>query len=81
MTRFLVWPSIVVVALLVTGCERDERPTIYKKGEYQGKRDMKPWDNQPNEWSRSAWNAGDRASWEAAIRQRNLNQNEYLRTQ
>ncbi len=59
-------------ALLLAAC--GERPQVieYKQGKYQGTPDKPAWD--------SAKFNGDRAAYEAAIKQRNQNQNEYRRT-
>jgi len=59
-------------ALLLAAC--GERPQVieYKQGQYQGKPDKPAWDG-------AKFN-GDRAAYEAAIKQRNQNQNEYRRT-
>jgi len=70
------------VAIVLAGCgEADKSVVTYKKGEYQGKVDSKPWDNEPNDWSGSKWTKGDQASWENALRQRAAHQNEYARAQ
>ena len=55
----------------------------YKQGKYQGKPDSQPWDNAPVR-AGNHFEMGTRAirtSWETAIKQRQLNQNEYARTQ
>lgn len=73
MTKTL-WLALLAAAsaLVLPGCS--ERPTVvYKQGYYQGKADTQPWNN--------AKFKGDKASWEAAIKQRELAQNEYLRAQ
>ena len=59
-------------ALLLAAC--GERPQVieYKQGQYQGKPDKPAWDG-------AKFN-GDRAAYEAAIKQRNQNQNEDRRT-
>ena len=53
------------------GCGEHEQVVVYKQGQYQGKPDTKPWDNESF--------AGDRAQWEASIKARNQSQNEYRR--
>jgi hypothetical protein len=55
----------------------------YKQGKYQGKPDTKPWENDPASlaYTTSKWTKGDKASWENAIKTRNLAQNEYARTE
>jgi hypothetical protein len=74
--------SGVFLVTLVAGCgESDKTPVSYKRGEYQGKPDTKPWDNAPNTWSGSTWEKGSKPSWEDAIKTRSLAQNEYLRAE
>ena len=66
--------GIVIAAVLgIAAC--GERPQVieYKKGQYQGKSDTRPWE--------SAEFKGDKQAWESALRQRNQAQNEYKRTQ
>ena len=48
---------------------------------YQGKPDSAPWDNEPlaAEYHGGKWTKGDRASWEADIKARQLTQHEYKR--
>lgn len=60
-----------VLALAAAGC--GEKPTVivYKQGQYQGKPDNQPWDNEQFK--------GDKVAWEKAIKARNLGQNEYVR--
>jgi hypothetical protein len=81
--RFVVAAAVgVAVSAGLVGCgEADKQPVAYRKGEYQGKPDTKPWDSAPNTWSGSTWEKGNKASWETAIKQRNLAQNEYTRTE
>ena len=59
------------IAVLVGVAACGERPQVinYKQGQYQGKPDQPPYAGAP-------WN-GNKAEWEAAIRTRNQNQNEY----
>ncbi len=45
--------------------------TVYKQGQYQGKPDTQPWDNDQFK--------GDKVAWENAIKRRNDGQNEYSR--
>ena len=62
----------VAVAFGLAAC--GERPQVieYKQGAYQGKADQPPSAGAP-------WN-GNKAEWDAAIRTRSQNQNEYQRT-
>ena len=46
---------------------------------YQGKADGQSWDNAPLSYERANWTQGDRASWEAEIKARQLTQHEYKR--
>lgn len=61
----------VAFAAALVGCGEHEQVVVYKQGQYQGKPDSKPWDNESF--------AGDRAQWEATIKARNQSQNEYRR--
>ena len=56
-------------AFLAAGC--GEKPMVYKQGQYQGKPDSKPWDNDRFK--------GSQSEWEKAIVARNQGQNEYSR--
>jgi hypothetical protein len=56
------------VATLIAGCER---PVVYKQGQYQGKPDSKPWDNDLFK--------GNQVEWEKAVKARNQGQDEYSR--
>lgn len=81
--RILMATAAAVAVLGASGCGDREQVVQYKQGRYQGKPDAQPWDNDPaaSLLTTSQWNKGDRTSWEAAIKQRQLNQNEYTRTQ
>ena len=71
----------VIAALGLAGCGEKEQVVVYKQGKYQGKPDSRSWDNDPPvaELRGSKWSKGDRTSWEEAIKQRQLTQNEYKR--
>ena len=58
------------VALLIAGC--GDKPVVYKQGQYQGRSDSRPWDNDQFK--------GSQVEWEKAIKARNLGQNEYTRS-
>ena len=79
--------GIAVAALFITaglvGCGEQEQVVVYQQGKYQGKPDTKPWDNDQGAsfYTTSKWTKGDKASWEAALRSRNQNQNEYTRAE
>jgi major membrane immunogen (membrane-anchored lipoprotein) len=62
---------LAALAALLTGCGEKDQVVVFKQGQYQGKPDSKPWDNESF--------AGDRTQWEATIKARNQSQNEYRR--
>jgi hypothetical protein len=64
--------------LFLVGCGESSQVTVYKQGKYQGKPDTPAWNNAPpaKEIGGNAWNKGDRGSWETAINQRAMGQNE-----
>ena len=73
----------VVLAAGFSACGEREQVIVYKQGKYQGKPDTKPWENAPvsSLYTTSKWNAGDKTSWESAMKMRNLGQNEYTRVE
>ena len=75
----------VVFAAGLSGCgDKDElgQATTYKQGKYQGKPDARPYDAGPGPYSQnSQWNAGDKTSWEAAVKRRQQGQNEYVKAE
>jgi hypothetical protein len=71
MRRLTGMACVAAVAAALVGCGEHEQVVVYKQGQYQGKPDTKPWDNESF--------AGDRAQWEATIKARNQSQNEYRR--
>jgi hypothetical protein len=66
----------------LAGCGDRPQELAQKRG-YQGKPDSNPWDSDPSGslYTTSKWTKGDQASWENAINQRTLSQNEYVRVQ
>jgi len=72
---------IILISILISGCGERSQVVAYKSGKYQGKTDTKPWDNDPSAalYTSSKWTAGNKTSWEEAIRMRNQRQNEYGR--
>ncbi|MBA2352407.1 MAG: hypothetical protein ACR2FI_13485 [Burkholderiales bacterium] len=71
--RLLAIPlAVCLVALGVAGCGEKPQVVNYKQGKYQGKPDSPSWENERFK--------GDQTAWEKQLRQRNLAQNEYLRT-
>ena len=68
---------LLVAAFALSACgERQQliEPTSEKR--YQGKRDTKPWENEPLAYGSAKWSKGDRASWETQIKTRQNGQNE-----
>jgi predicted small lipoprotein YifL len=66
--------SIAVALALVgavAGCGEKPAVTVFKQGHYQGKPDMRPWDNDQFK--------GDKLAWEQAIKARNERQDETSR--
>jgi flagellar basal body L-ring protein FlgH len=76
--RAALGAAVIAAAFLAAGCGEAPQVTVYKQGKYQGKPDTQAWNNAPPaaELRGSAWNKGDRSSWETAINQRTMGQNE-----
>ena len=71
MKKALAIAAAVALVGIAAGCGEKTTVTVYKQGQYQGKPDKQPWDNDQFK--------GDRAAWEKAVKARNLGQNEYVR--
>ena len=73
--------AAMIAALFLAGCGEPEQVVVYKQGKYQGKLDGNAWDNAPlaAEQRGGNWTKGDRASWEAQIKNRQLAQHEHKR--
>jgi len=69
--RRLALGAAVIAALFVAGCGESEQVVVYKQGQYQGKPDKQPWDNDQFK--------GDKLAWEKAVKARNSGQDEYAR--
>jgi hypothetical protein len=75
---------LLIAALVLGACAEREQEPVSQTGEkrYQGKRDSKPWDNDPLALAAQSsagggkWTKGDRASWETQIKARQLGQHE-----
>jgi len=66
--------ALCIVAALPfagAGCGEQQAVTVYKQGQYQGKPDKQPWDNDQFK--------GDKLAWEKAVKARNSGQDEYAR--
>ena len=71
MKKALAIAAAVALVGVAAGCGEKTAVTVYKQGQYQGKPDKQPWDNDQFK--------GDQAAWEKAVKSRNLGQNEYVR--
>jgi hypothetical protein len=81
--RVLAAALVILAATIVSGCGERSQVVVYKSGKYQGKPDARPWENEPGAapYTTSKWTAGDKTSWETALRTRSQGQNEYSRTE
>ena len=70
MRNVLALAVAAVLPFAVAGCG-EQQVTVYKQGQYQGKPDKQPWDNDQFK--------GDKLAWEIAIKARNDIQNETAR--
>jgi hypothetical protein len=68
--KFVAGCALGAFALLVAACG-DNKPVVYKQGQYQGKPDSKPWENDQFK--------GNQVEWEKAVKARNQGQDEYTR--
>ncbi len=68
---WLLVAAAAALPFVAAGCGEKPTFTIYKQGQYQGKPDKQPWDNEQFK--------GDKVAWEKAVKARNLGQNEYVR--
>jgi hypothetical protein len=71
MSRALALAIVAALPFALAGCGENPSVTVYKQGQYQGKPDKQPWDNDQFK--------GDKVAWEKAVRARNDGQNEYTR--
>lgn len=71
MNKLMLAAVMGALATAMSGCGEKQPVTVYKQGQYQGKPDGRPWDNDQFK--------NDQAAWEKAIKARNGGQNEYTR--
>jgi len=71
MRQVLALAIAAVLSFAAAGCGEQQAVTVYKQGQYQGKPDKHPWDNDQFK--------GDKLAWERAIKARNDIQNETSR--
>jgi hypothetical protein len=81
--KLVLAAAALTLAAGLSACGEREQVIVYKQGKYQGKPDSKPWESDPSAslYTSSKWTQGDKSSWEAAVKTRNLSQNEYNRVQ
>ena len=70
MRNVLALAVAAVLPFAVAGCG-EQQVTVYKQGQYQGKPDKQPWENDQFK--------GDKLAWERAIKARNDIQDETSR--
>ena len=71
MRQVLILTISVALAGFMGGCGEKATVTVYKQGQYQGKPDTQPWNNDLFK--------GDKLAWEQAIKVRNERQDETSR--
>jgi len=71
MRKLLILAVAATLPWVVAACGETPTVTVYKQGQYQGKPDKRPWDNDQFK--------NDRGAWEKSVKARNLGQNEYVR--
>jgi hypothetical protein len=74
--RSAIKVAVVVMLLAVAAC--GEKPQTVSQGGLK-KEDSKAWDNTQGRFMASGWQPGDKASWDAQMRDRAQGQNEYSR--
>lgn len=72
MRKLLVISIAAVLPLIAAGCGEKPTVTVYKQGQYQGKPDMQPWNNDQFK--------GNQVEWEKTIKARTQNQSENSRS-
>ena len=77
----LILAAVLAAVTTLSACGEKEQVVVYKQGKYQGKPDNRSWENDAPvaELRGGKWTKGDRTSWEEALKQRQLTQNEYQR--
>ncbi len=71
MKRMLAVAVVAGLTVIASGCGESTQVTVYKQGQYQGKPDKRPWENDLFK--------GDKTAWEQAIKARNERQDETSR--
>ena len=81
MRKLTIAAAALAFTVGLAACGEREQVIVYKQGKYQGKPDSKPWESDPaaSLYTSSKWTKGDQASWETAIKTRNLDQSELTR--
>lgn len=72
--------SAVIAAFGLGACMEVEQTSGTQKQVGQTvKKDTRPWDNSPLAYDTAKWTKGDKASWEAQLKKRQLGQHEHQR--
>jgi len=71
MRNALALAIAAVLPFAAVGCGEQQAVTVYKQGQYQGKPDKQPWENDQFK--------GDKLAWDKAIKARNDMQDETSR--
>ena len=71
MRKALALSIVAALPFAGAGCGEQQAVTVYKQGQYQGKPDKQPWDNDQFK--------GDKPTWEKAVKARTSGQDEYAR--
>ena len=69
----------LAIALLLAGCGQKVQDAGQKEPGTTVTRDTKPWEAQRSRFTAADVGSGDKAAYEHALRQRTLQQNEYVR--
>ena len=77
--KFSALVLATATALVLGGCGERPQEAPLTSGEYLGKPDTRPWQGEPVAFETGAFKRGDKASWEAALKERGNGQNEFFR--
>jgi hypothetical protein len=69
----------LAIALLLAGCAEKPQDPVQKQAGTTVTRDTKPWDAEATAFTVPGLDKGNRATYEAALKQRTLTQNESVR--
>jgi hypothetical protein len=69
----------LAIALLLAGCGEKPQDVVQKEPGTTVTRDSSPWEAQRSRFAAPDYASGDRAAYEHALKQRTLQQHEYVR--